>query len=86
MGAFFVGKSHKNRGGFLKISRNEVFNKLTENGKYTGVYKNEYNGRYLGLGFYIVSGNLKMKHAIPEKIFYDSWREMRCKKLNRFEI
>lgn len=71
MGAFFVVKSYKNGCDFLKLSRDGVFNKLTENGKYIGLCKNEYNGMYLGLRCYIASETLKAKHPKPEKTFYD---------------
>ena len=56
----------------LELSRDEIFNRLTENGKYTGVYENEYKGMYLGTGFYIASGNLKMEHSKPTESVYDS--------------
>ena len=71
MGAFFREQNYKNRGVILKLSRDEVFNRLTENGKYIGLCKNEYNGMYLGLGCYIASVTLKAKHPRPEKTFYD---------------
>ena len=86
VGAFCMVKSHKNRGDFLELSRDEVFNKLTENGKYTGVCENEYKGMHLGVGCYISSGTIKMKYPRTEKTFYDSWREIRCEKLDRFGI
>lgn len=86
MGVFFVVKTIRIEVIFLELSSDEVFNKLTENGKYTGVYKNEYNGMHLGLGIYISSGTIKKKYPITEKTFYDSWREMRCEKLDRFGI
>lgn len=70
----------------MDMTQQEIFNILTENGKYIGAYKNEYNGMYLGLGCYISSGIIKMKYPRTEKTFYDSWREIRCEKLDRFGI
>ena len=71
---------------FLELSRDEVFNKLTENGKYSGIVAEEYNGMYLGLGHYIISGTIKMEHSKPEERIYNSWRQISCKSLNRLGI
>lgn len=43
------------------------FIRLTENGKYSGIFAEEYNGMYLGLGHYIISGTIKMEHSKPKE-------------------
>ena len=70
---------------FLELSRDEVFNRLTENGKYSGIFAEEYNGMHLGLD-YIMSGTIKMEHSKPEERTYNSWRQISCISLNRLGI